>query len=102
MMTNRIITNIVKDNLDKEPEGLSFPCDYPVKAMGTNTDKFRQEILFIVQKHFHEIKASDMRTNQSKTGKYQSVTITVHAKSRLQLEALYREIKVHKDVKWTL
>lgn len=106
MMTNkhppRSLVNVIKDNQDKEPEGLTFPCEYPVKAMGINTEKFKQEMLFIVQKHFHEVNESDLRTNQSKTGKYQSVTITVHATSRLQLEALYREIKVHKDVKWTL
>lgn len=98
----RSLVNILKEHPEKEAEGLSFPCDYPVKAMGPNTEKFKQEMLFIVQKHFHEVNESGLRTNQSKTGKYQSVTITVHAKSRLQLEALYREIKVHKDVKWTL
>ncbi len=98
----RSLVNVVKDNQDKEPEGLTFPCDYPVKAMGPNTEKFKQEMLFVVQKHFHDVKESNLRTNQSKTGKYQSVTIKVHATSRLQLEALYREIKVHKDVKWTL
>lgn len=101
-MTNKNLTDVIQENLDKKPEGLTFPCDYPVKAMGPNTEKFKQEMLFIVQKHFHEVTPSDMRTNQSKTGKFQSVTITVHAKSRLQLEALYSEIKAHKDVKWTL
>ena len=102
MMTNRSLTNIIKTNQDKEPEGLTFPCDYPIKAMGVNTEKFKQEMLFIVQKHFKTDVEKDMRTKQSKTGKYQSVTIPVHATSRLQLEALYREIKTHKDVKWTL
>jgi len=106
MMTDkhppRSLTTIIKENVDKEPEGFTFPCDYPIKAMGVNTEKFRQEMLFIVQKHYRAVQPSDLRTNQSKTGKYQSVTITVHATSRLQLEALYREIKVHKDVKWTL
>lgn len=102
MKAPRNIVNVIKENRNKEPEGLTFPCQYPVKAMGINGEKFKQEILFIVQKHFHGVKESDLRTNQSKTGKYQSVTITVHATSRLQLEALYREIKVHKDVKWML
>ncbi|MCF6288331.1 MAG: DUF493 domain-containing protein [Proteobacteria bacterium] len=98
----RSIVNVIKEHQDKEPEGLTFPCDYPVKVMGINTEKFKQEILFIVQKHFHSVTEADLRTNKSKTGKYQAVTITVPATSRLQLEALYREIKVHKDVKWTL
>ncbi|MCF6318032.1 MAG: DUF493 domain-containing protein [Proteobacteria bacterium] len=102
----RSLVNVLKEHQDKEmdtkAEGLTFPCDYPVKAMGINTEKFRQEMLFIVQKHFQLVTEADLRFSQSKTGKYQSVTINVHATSRLQLEALYREIKVHKDVKWTL
>ena len=105
-MTNkkrpRNLVNIIKDNQAKEPEGLTFPCTYPVKAMGANTEKFKQEILFITQKHFVQVKESDVRTNQSKTGKYQSVTIPVHATSRDQLEALFKEINAHKDVKWML
>ena len=106
MMTDkhppRSLVNVLKEHPEKEAEGLTFPCDYPVKAMGINTEKFRQEMLFIVQKHFHAVQEADIRFSESKTGKYQSVTIPVHATSRLQLEALYREIKVHKDVKWTL
>lgn len=95
------ITNIVK-NQEEKPEGLTFPCEYPVKAMGENSNKFLQEMLFIAQKHCPETKESHVRTNQSKTGKYQSVTITVQVSSRAHLEGLYSEIKSHKDVKWTL
>ena len=108
MMTNkktqRNITNIFKDkkNKENEPEGLTFPCQYPIKAMGVNTQKFLQEMLFIVQKHCPETKEHHVRSSQSRTGKYQSVTITVEVHSRIHLEGLYIEIKSHKDVKWTL
>jgi putative lipoic acid-binding regulatory protein len=109
MMSNkkqpRNLVNIIKDKKDNEsegPEGLTFPCIYPVKAMGANTEKFKQEMLFIAQKHFEEVTESHVRTNQSKTGKYQSVTIHVEATSRVQLEALFIEIKAHIDVKWML
>ncbi len=95
------ITTIVKEQQD-QPEGLTFPCEYPVKAMGENSQKFLQEMLFIAQKHCPETQQSNVRTNQSKTGKYQSVTITVQVESRTQLEALYQEMRDHKDVKWML
>ena len=104
-MTNkkspRNITSII-ENQDTKPEGLTFPCEYPVKAMGDNTEKFLQEMLFIAQKHCEDTTEEHVRTNQSKTGKYQSVTITVQVTSRTHLEGLYYEIKNHKDVKWTL
>lgn len=90
------------NNQEKKPEGLVFPCKYPVKAMGENTNKFLQEMLFIAQKYCPETTQKNVRTNQSKTGKYQSVTITVQVESRAHLEKLYSELKNHKDVKWTL
>ena len=95
------ITSIIKNQQEK-PEGLVFPCEYPIKAMGINTQKFLQEMLFIAQKHSPETTEAHVRTNQSKTGKYQSVTITVQVQSRGHLESLYFEVKNHKDVKWTL
>ncbi len=95
------LENII-NNQEQKPEGLSFPCEYPVKAMGENSQKFLQEMLFIAQKHCPETEHHHVRTNQSKTGKYQSVTITVQVQSRTHLETLYSEKKSHKDVKWTL
>jgi len=95
------ITTIINDHEEK-PEGLTFPCEYPIKAMGVNTNKFLQEMLFIAQKHCPDTGEHHVRTNQSKTGKYQSVTITVQVESRTHLEGLYFEIKNHIDVKWTL
>jgi len=96
------ITTILKENTEKNAEGLTFPCEYPVKAMGANTEKFRQEMLFIVQKHCPETTEHHLRTNVSKTGKYQSVTITVEVETRSHLEDIYVEIKSHKDVRWIL
>ena len=99
--TPKNITNII-NNQEQKPEGLTFPCEYPVKAMGENSNKFLQEMLFIAQKHCPETEHHHVRSNQSKTGKYQSVTINVKVESRIHLEGLYLEIKSHKDVKWTL
>ena len=99
--TPQDITSIV-NNQEHKPEGLHFPCEYPIKAMGENTNKFLQEMLFIAQKHCPDTAEHHVRTSQSKTGKYQSVTITVQVETRTHLESLYFDIKNHKDVKWTL
>jgi putative lipoic acid-binding regulatory protein len=101
MMTNKKIEEIL-NNQETKPEGLTFPCDYPVKAMGPNTEKFKQEMLFIAQKYCTRAEEKHLRSSLSKTGKYQSVTITIIAKSRTHLEEIYAELKSHKDVKWTL
>ena len=59
-------------------------------------------MLFIAQKHCPDTEEHHVRTNQSRTEKYQSVTITVNVESRTHLENLFIEIRSHKDVKWTL
>ena len=103
MSKNKIKTldTLIEQNKD-QAEGLTFPCEYPIKAMGENSNKFLQEMLFIAQKHCPNTQECHVRSTVSRTGKYQSVTITVNVDSREHLEGLYGEIKVHKDVKWVL
>ena len=101
IMKEKNLEDIIS-NQEQKPEGLTFPCDYPVKAMGNNTNSFLEEMLFIAQKHCTDTKDCDVSCKQSRTGKYQSVTINVHVKSRQQLEDLFADLKQHKDVKWLL
>ena len=68
---------------------LEFPCRFPIKAMGKDEDEFVAHVLNLVTPHFPEISEDDIRTRSSNGGKYISVTITVTATSKLQLDAIY-------------
>ena len=68
---------------------LEFPCRFPIKAMGKDEDEFVSHVLNLVTPHFPEICEEDIRTRPSKGGKYISVTLTVTATSKLQLDAIY-------------
>ena len=68
---------------------LEFPCRFPIKAMGKDEDVFVAHVLNLVTPHFPEISEDDIRTRSSNGGKYISVTITVTATSKLQLDAIY-------------
>ena len=68
---------------------LEFPCRFPIKAMGRDEDEFVAHVLNLVTPHFPEISEDDIRTRSSNGGKYISVTITVTATSKLQLDAIY-------------
>ena len=68
---------------------LEFPCRFPIKAMGKDEDEFVAHVLNLVTPHFPEISEKDIKTRQSNGGKYISVTITVTATSKLQLDAIY-------------
>jgi len=69
-----------------------FPCDFPLKVMGRRTDDFRSLVLGIVQKHAGEIDATRIEERPSKDGNYLSLTCTLRAQSKEQLDALYREL----------
>lgn len=68
---------------------LEFPCRFPVKAMGKDEDEFVAHVLNLISPHFPEISEDDIHTRPSAGGKYISVTITVTATSKLQLDAIY-------------
>ena len=74
---------------DAEDTLLEFPCRFPIKAMGKDENEFVAHVLNLVTPHFPEISEDDIKTRLSNGGKYISVTITVTATSKLQLDAIY-------------
>jgi hypothetical protein len=76
----------------REDTLFEFPCDFPVKIMGQATDDFRSLVLGIVTRHFGELAAGQIEERPSANGKYLSITCTVVAQSRGQLDALYLEL----------
>ena len=79
-----------------------FPCDFPLKIMGASQDGFAQAILEVVIRHAPDFDAATMEMRLSKGGNYLSLTCTVRAISRAQLDALYMELSRHPLVKVTL
>lgn len=68
---------------------LEFPCRFAVKVMGRDEDEFVAHVLNLVSPHFPELCGGDIRTRPSQGGKYVSVTITVTATSKFQLDTIY-------------
>ena len=68
---------------------LKFPTDLPVKVFGRNDAEFRAAVIEIVEKHYG--KAYTLTELESKQAAYVSLTITVRAESRAQLDALYQD-----------
>lgn len=81
---------------------LEFPCDFPIKIMGARHDAFAQSVLEIVVRHAPDFDAATTEMRVSKAGNYLSLTCTVRATSKAQLDALYRELTRHPDVKVVL
>ena len=81
---------------------LEFPCDFPIKIMGSRTDDFAQTVVDIVLRHAPDFSAETVEMRPSRAGNYLSVTCTIRATSRAQLDALYSELSGHPAVKMVL
>jgi putative lipoic acid-binding regulatory protein len=68
---------------------LKFPTDLPLKVFGRNDGAFRAAVVEIIEKHYG--KAYSITEQQSKQAAYVSLTITVRAESRAQVDAVYRD-----------
>jgi uncharacterized protein len=81
---------------------LEFPCAFPIKVMGRTQHGFAQAVVAVVQKHAPDFDAASLEMRASKAGNWLSVTATVNATSRGQLDDLYRELVAHPMVKVVL
>ncbi|MDY7577255.1 DUF493 family protein [Herbaspirillum sp. RTI4] len=88
------------------PESLDFlidyPSDFPIKVMGLQHDAFVETILQLVQQHDPEFHGGKIEHRPSSKGTYLSLTVTVVATSREQLDNLYRALSSHDMVKYVL
>ncbi len=81
---------------------LQFPCDFPLKIMGEARADFTGAIAAIVRQHAPDFDAGQVETRASSGGKYISLTCTVTATSKGQLDDLYRALTSHPWVKVVL
>ena len=87
---------------DQQDTLLEFPCDFPLKIMGKADDNLAQAVLTIVTKHAPGFDGASMEMRASSGGNYVSLTCTVIATSKPQLDALYMELTAHPLVKVVL
>ncbi len=81
---------------------LKFPTLFPIKIMGRTRDGFAQAIVAVVQKHAPDFDAATLEMRASAAGNYLSVTATINATSREQLDNLYRDLTSHPMVAMVL
>lgn len=87
----------------QQPQSLlTFPCVFPIKVMGRRQDEFAQVIADIVLKHAPDFHPGTIEMRSSKQARYLSLTVTINARSREQLDALYSELSKHPMVTMVL
>lgn len=77
---------------------IEFPCLFPIKMMGRDTPEFRATARALVEKHSGPVADEAVQAASSRNGTFVSVTVTITATSRQQLDEIYRDVSAHEDV----
>ena len=81
---------------------IEYPSDFPIKIMGATQDAFAQTMVDVILRYDPTFDAGRMEMRPSSKGTYLSLTATVRATSREQLDNLYRALSSHPMVKVVL
>jgi uncharacterized protein len=92
----------VGDKMMQRPQPLQFPCSFPLKVLGKNTNEFYAVVRSIIEKHVSEDNEVAYYTKSSSGKNYLSVTATFSAQNQGQLAAIYQELRDHELVLMTL
>jgi putative lipoic acid-binding regulatory protein len=84
------------------PTLLAFPCEFPIKVLGKRQTGFAQAVVDVVKRHAPEFDAATLEMRASREATYLSLTLTIRAISREQLDSLYRELCDHPMVTMVL
>ena len=103
------MTSNQNDNTDPPMDGfdlIKYPCDYGFKAMcrvDSCSEQSAAEVMReLVLRHVPESRLIATHTKESRTGKFESVTITVRLSAREELEAIYQSVAASTIVVMTL
>lgn len=81
------------NNGEPQAPKIEFPCDYPIKVMGTKCEDFRTHVLTVMERHAPGFDQMQVTTRDSRKGNYQSLTVTITATGEAQLQAIFVDLK---------
>ena len=81
-----------------ENDVLQFPCEFPIKMMGRDLPEFRSAALAVIERHAGEIDENAIRIAASSNGNFLSITVTITATSREQLDDIYRDLTGNEQI----
>lgn len=87
---------------DEKQTLMEFPCDFPVKIIGNNSDVFKAAVREITCRHFASFVPETLVFKASAKGNYLAVTATVLAENQTMLDAYYRELTQNPEIKMVL
>ena len=81
---------------------LEFPCPYPIKILGERNPDLRKQIVSVIKKHSSTFDDQLTKIRQSRRGRWQSITIVLHATGEHQIKAIYDDLSHNPLVRMVL
>lgn len=81
---------------------LTFPCRYVLKITAIAADLTLEALLVIIKPHVPSITAADVTVKNSSQGTYVSFSVSFMAQSQEQLDTLYRDLTLRKEIVFVL
>ena len=81
---------------------IEFPCMFPIKAMGRAEENFDALVVGLIRKHVPDMQDTTIQKRFSRGGQYLSVTVTIDAVSKAQLDSIYMELTANERILYAL
>lgn len=82
-----------QEDTQQEPQGLVFPCEFPLKMFGKNEAAFIAAVDQVIVEHVPKEEWASSKTNLSKNDKYLGYTVVVVVQNREQLDRVCAAVK---------
>jgi putative lipoic acid-binding regulatory protein len=69
-----------------------YPTDFPIKVMGRHDGDLEALTRAIIERHAGALPPESVRSRTSADGNFLAITYTITAKSKAQLDDIYREL----------
>ena len=83
---------------NESDELFNFPCDFPIKIMGRCDCDLEILVVEVINRHVSDLSENAVKTRPSGKGNFISVTVTITATSREQIDNIYLELTAREEV----
>ncbi|ORU93850.1 MAG: transcriptional regulator [Cycloclasticus sp. symbiont of Poecilosclerida sp. N] len=84
------MTDKTADELHNEL--MDYPCKFTIKTMGYSHVELDLIVVEIIRRHIPQISEKAVQSKFSKSKKYISLSISITAQSKQQMDAIYRDL----------
>ncbi|RUM94984.1 MAG: DUF493 domain-containing protein [Thiothrix sp.] len=71
---------------------LEFPCAFPIKVMGPDPKAMRRILDKVLSEHAPGTSEENISLRASSKGRFVSITVTIDAQSKNQLDTIYQAL----------